>query len=241
MNARARRRSSRRAGARLDGLYVCTAPSDRRASRRFARPATAASRSPACSCARPPTSASTSTRSTMVGDKPSDLVPGRTVGAARGAGAHRLRAGRVGVPARRASRSSRTTSPAICSTRSTGRCATGRRVSDAAPAAARDRRRLPRAATIVVVGDLIVDEYLFGKPARISREAPVLILRFTEREVLLGRRGQRRPQRARAGRPRAADRRRRPRRRRRRAAGAASTPPASPPTGSSPRTAARRR
>ena len=40
--------------------------------------------------------------------------------------------------------------------------------------------------TIVVVGDLIVDEYLFGKPARISREAPVLILRFTEREVLLG-------------------------------------------------------
>ena len=43
-----------------------------------------------------------------------------------------------------------------------------------------------RARTILVVGDLIVDEYLFGKPARISREAPVLILRFTEREVLLG-------------------------------------------------------
>ncbi|PYM13241.1 MAG: hypothetical protein DMD81_21700 [Candidatus Rokuibacteriota bacterium] len=40
--------------------------------------------------------------------------------------------------------------------------------------------------TIVVVGDLIADEYLFGKPARISREAPVLILRFTERDVLLG-------------------------------------------------------
>ena len=40
--------------------------------------------------------------------------------------------------------------------------------------------------TVVVVGDLITDEYLFGKPARISREAPVLILRFTEREVLLG-------------------------------------------------------
>jgi rfaE bifunctional protein kinase chain/domain len=43
-----------------------------------------------------------------------------------------------------------------------------------------------RRRTIVVVGDLIADEYLFGKPARISREAPVLILRFTEREVLLG-------------------------------------------------------
>ena len=40
--------------------------------------------------------------------------------------------------------------------------------------------------TVVVIGDLLIDEYLFGKPARISREAPVLILRFSEREVLLG-------------------------------------------------------
>ena len=39
---------------------------------------------------------------------------------------------------------------------------------------------------VVVVGDLILDEYLFGKPARISREAPVLILRFAERQVFLG-------------------------------------------------------
>jgi rfaE bifunctional protein kinase chain/domain len=39
---------------------------------------------------------------------------------------------------------------------------------------------------VVVVGDLIADEYLYGKPARISREAPVLILRFTDREVRLG-------------------------------------------------------
>jgi rfaE bifunctional protein kinase chain/domain len=39
---------------------------------------------------------------------------------------------------------------------------------------------------VVVVGDLIADEYLFGKPARISREAPVLILRFTDREMRLG-------------------------------------------------------
>ncbi|PYN06253.1 MAG: hypothetical protein DME02_16575 [Candidatus Rokuibacteriota bacterium] len=40
--------------------------------------------------------------------------------------------------------------------------------------------------TVVVIGDVITDEYLYGKPARISREAPVLILRFTEREVSLG-------------------------------------------------------
>jgi rfaE bifunctional protein kinase chain/domain len=39
---------------------------------------------------------------------------------------------------------------------------------------------------VVVVGDLIADEYLYGKPARISREAPVLILKFTDREVRLG-------------------------------------------------------
>jgi D-glycero-beta-D-manno-heptose-7-phosphate kinase len=39
---------------------------------------------------------------------------------------------------------------------------------------------------VVVVGDLIADEFLYGKPSRISREAPVLILRFTSREVRLG-------------------------------------------------------
>ena len=40
--------------------------------------------------------------------------------------------------------------------------------------------------TVAVVGDLILDEYVFGRPARISREAPVLILRFTERAVSMG-------------------------------------------------------
>lgn len=39
---------------------------------------------------------------------------------------------------------------------------------------------------VVVVGDLITDEYLIGKPGRISREAPVIILRFTDRDVRLG-------------------------------------------------------
>ncbi len=42
------------------------------------------------------------------------------------------------------------------------------------------------ARTLVVVGDLISDEYLIGKPRRVSREAPVIILRFTERDVRLG-------------------------------------------------------
>lgn len=39
---------------------------------------------------------------------------------------------------------------------------------------------------ILVVGDLVADEYIFGAPSRISREAPVLILRYSSREVRLG-------------------------------------------------------
>jgi rfaE bifunctional protein kinase chain/domain len=39
---------------------------------------------------------------------------------------------------------------------------------------------------ILVVGDLVADEYVFGKPDRISREAPVLILRYLSRETRLG-------------------------------------------------------
>ncbi len=39
---------------------------------------------------------------------------------------------------------------------------------------------------VLVVGDLVGDEYIFGKPARISREAPVLILRYLSQEIRLG-------------------------------------------------------
>jgi rfaE bifunctional protein kinase chain/domain len=39
---------------------------------------------------------------------------------------------------------------------------------------------------VLVVGDLVADEYVFGKPERVSREAPVLILRYLSREVRLG-------------------------------------------------------
>ncbi|MFQ5520253.1 MAG: bifunctional heptose 7-phosphate kinase/heptose 1-phosphate adenyltransferase [Candidatus Methylomirabilia bacterium] len=40
--------------------------------------------------------------------------------------------------------------------------------------------------TVLVLGDLIADEYIYGKPDRVSREAPVLILRYQGREVRLG-------------------------------------------------------
>ena len=33
---------------------------------------------------------------------------------------------------------------------------------------------------LIVIGDLILDEYLIGYPERISREAPVLILEYKE-------------------------------------------------------------
>jgi rfaE bifunctional protein kinase chain/domain len=44
---------------------------------------------------------------------------------------------------------------------------------------------LPRQA-ILVVGDAVLDEYLFGVATRLSREAPVPVLEFTRRLVLPG-------------------------------------------------------
>jgi rfaE bifunctional protein kinase chain/domain len=50
------------------------------------------------------------------------------------------------------------------------------------------KRLLPQFAgkTVGVVGDLVADEYLLGQTARISREAPVLILRYVSRELVAG-------------------------------------------------------
>lgn len=39
---------------------------------------------------------------------------------------------------------------------------------------------------VLVVGDLVADEYVYGRPERVSREAPVLILRYLSRELQLG-------------------------------------------------------
>jgi len=43
-----------------------------------------------------------------------------------------------------------------------------------------------KAATVVVIGDLIADEYVYGRVARVSREAPVLILEYGSTEVVPG-------------------------------------------------------
>ncbi len=39
---------------------------------------------------------------------------------------------------------------------------------------------------IVVVGDITLDEYLYGKATRLSREAPIPVLEFLRRETILG-------------------------------------------------------
>src|SRR5229473_5852310 len=40
--------------------------------------------------------------------------------------------------------------------------------------------------TVTVVGDLVADEFVFGEISRVSREAPVLILKHRERSVSPG-------------------------------------------------------
>src|SRR2546428_4603574 len=39
---------------------------------------------------------------------------------------------------------------------------------------------------ILVVGDLIADEFIYGEIARVSREAPVLILKYDATEMVAG-------------------------------------------------------
>src|SRR5689334_23730287 len=40
--------------------------------------------------------------------------------------------------------------------------------------------------TVTVLGDLVADEFVFGEISRVSREAPVLILKHRERSVAPG-------------------------------------------------------
>src|SRR5258708_12983548 len=40
--------------------------------------------------------------------------------------------------------------------------------------------------TVTLLGDLVADEFVFGEISRVSREAPVLILKHRERTVLPG-------------------------------------------------------
>src|SRR5215813_13428139 len=45
--------------------------------------------------------------------------------------------------------------------------------------------RLPN-HSIMVIGDAILDEYLLGRADRLSREAPVPVLEFERRDLILG-------------------------------------------------------
>src|SRR3954469_16227650 len=46
-------------------------------------------------------------------------------------------------------------------------------------------RRFPR-ASVAAVGDLVADEFVYGETDRISREAPVLIVRYESAELKPG-------------------------------------------------------
>jgi D-glycero-beta-D-manno-heptose-7-phosphate kinase len=46
-------------------------------------------------------------------------------------------------------------------------------------------RRFPK-TTVTVLGDMVADEFVFGEISRVSREAPVLILKRRERQVVPG-------------------------------------------------------
>ena len=43
-----------------------------------------------------------------------------------------------------------------------------------------------KSATILTIGDIIADEYIYGSTSRVSREAPVLILSFDSEHIFLG-------------------------------------------------------
>ncbi len=43
-----------------------------------------------------------------------------------------------------------------------------------------------RGQRVAVVGDLIADEFIYGQIARVSREAPVLILNYDSTEIVPG-------------------------------------------------------
>jgi rfaE bifunctional protein kinase chain/domain len=55
-----------------------------------------------------------------------------------------------------------------------------------APARLRELIAAGKGKRVVVFGDLIADEYVYGRIARVSREAPVLILEYNATEVLPG-------------------------------------------------------
>lgn len=50
----------------------------------------------------------------------------------------------------------------------------------------RERIKQLSSGRVIVFGDLLIDEYVEGKPERISREAPVLILEHVDTELILG-------------------------------------------------------
>ena len=138
------------------------------------------------------------TRSFMIGDRRLDVVAGHGAGTRTDSRAHRPWRARSGDAARRRA-------PRCYPQQFDG----GGWLDSADVLALIDA--LP-GRRVAVIGDAIADEFVYGRVARVSREAPVLILEYDSTAGRAGRRRQRGQQRRRHGRLRAAGRRHRPRR-----------------------------
>ena len=130
-------------------------------------------------------------RSFVVGDKLADVGLARRVGARgvlvrTGYGESRTGA-HGGARARRGARRRRPDGGDVVDSRRRpgvrGRPHDARRPRARATGAS---SRASRASRVVVAGDLIADEFIYGQIERVSREAPVLILRYDATEIVPG-------------------------------------------------------
>ena len=123
----------------------------------------------------------------LVGDRRSHSRPAarlerRRAGRAR---EERLRPRRAHLPRAPAGRASPTSWPRTCWRRSSASSAGGGRANRAR----RGSRRWCAASAgrrVLVLADLVADEFVYGRVERVSREAPVLILRHDATDVRLG-------------------------------------------------------
>ena len=171
-------------GARIDGFYYCPHYPDGGGRAVPRRRATAASRSRAC-CAR----AAAGSRAGSARARSSSAIAGTTWRRAHAVGARGVLV-RTGLGREdEASPQPGTTPDAIVDNLMD---AAAWILQQAMNATSRSRaacwrcRRAGRPPASLVVGDLIADEFIYGEIARVSREAPVLILNYDSTEIVPG-------------------------------------------------------
>ena len=188
----ARARSLDAGGARLDGLYVLPAPP-------------LGGRSPRtgdCDCRKPrpgPAAAGGGgagrrPRALLGGGRPAgDLELAWTAGARAASWCRRATAAASWSTTRRRGRARPSSWPSTCWRRCSGSSPLDeggggvRRAPSAVGAPTSRRSWTPSTGKrVLVVADLVADEFLYGSVQRVSREAPVLILEYDSTDVRLG-------------------------------------------------------